>query len=270
MWRHWLQWNARHLGLEPRAQVDDIYSIYGFRNFSEYLVGLEMNFSPAELAFVDRYAGHTGFVLDVGANLGSMALRFSRLRPACEVHAFEPSPDTAERLRLNLTRNGARNVIAHNVALGSQCGTLRLLAHDQVSTMNRLIKSGEKASGSCVDVEVVTLDSFLEKQGNPEVAFLKIDVEGYEGDVLLGARKLLTQRRCKAGLIELCPANLTQVGTSVEQLLDVVEGLEYGLHYLRCDGGIGERVTAETGSHVVLVNVAMIPASAADDHADRT
>ena len=107
--------------------------------------------------------------------------------------------------------------------------------------------------------EVSTIDRFLKLNGEPEVAFLKIDVEGSEADVLRGAALTLMSRRCQAGLIELCPGNLHRVGSSVAELLSVVEQCGWCLHFLNQDGSLGSVVETQGAERIALTNVAMLP-----------
>jgi len=123
-----------------------------------------------------------------------------------------------------------------------------------------LLESHDSKSGSVIEVDVIPLDGFIEEYQLPEVAFLKVDVEGYEAAVLLGATSLLRSRRCHAGLIELCPGNLHAIGSSVSELVNVVQEQGYELRFLDNSGSPGMAVTNENATSVLLTNVALLPA----------
>ncbi len=256
----WIRWNLRHAGVEPCVRLPSGDRVCGFRSFSEFWGGFSMIPGESEVNFIKHHAGKTGVVLDVGANMGCMALTMSRLRPGCMVHAFEPSPETFAGLQANLRRNQATMVVPQRLAAGRQTGRLMFLNDQRSSATNRLLTRGSEAAGPTVEVDVVTLDDFL-GAGGDEVAFLKVDVEGYEPDVLLGARHLLTSGRCKAGLVELCPGNLREAGYSVQDLLSSVAPAGWCLHHLNKDGGPGAVVTVASASGVLLENVALLPKS---------
>jgi len=65
-------------------------------------------------------------VFDCGANIGMATLFFKWLYPDCEIHAFEPDPETFGVLSENVSRNKLRDVSLHNVALVATAGRLDL------------------------------------------------------------------------------------------------------------------------------------------------
>lgn len=109
-----------------------------------------------------------GVALDIGAHVGFwsmwLALEFA------EVHAFEPMPDHAECFERNVA-----GVTLHRHAVGSGVGTAGLNPHPD--------NSGKASIGKGQDVEVRSIDSYRFQ----DVALIKIDVEGYEPEVLEGA-----------------------------------------------------------------------------------
>lgn len=256
----WLKWCFKIFGMRPKIRQPGGGFIGGFRNFSEFWGGFGMVPSSGEIAFIELYAGKDGIMLDVGANLGCMALVLSKCRPLLEAHAFEPSPESYERLKENLRSNGCDSVNAHQLALGRSENSLEFINDPESPATNRFLRSGEASGGApVINVQVTTLDRFLDINQIRQVAFLKIDVEGFEADVFRGAQRLLRECRCHAGLVELCPGNLSRVGASIDDLLKVVEESGYSLFHIQNDGSLGMLVTLETATKVVLENVALIP-----------
>lgn len=124
---------------------------------------------------------------DVGAHIGLHALFASRcVGPAGHVHAFEPSPSTAIRLRHGVALNHANNVTVHELALSDQAGDAVLYDAD-ASAMRTLVPAVSHTTGQPVQCE--TADRMAETLGCPDV--IKIDAEGAEQMVLDGARQLL-------------------------------------------------------------------------------
>jgi FkbM family methyltransferase len=136
---------------------------------------------------------------DVGAHVGELSLLFSRLVGTQGlVHSFEASSATFERLRTICELAGRRNVVLNHLAVAEKEGTVRLYCYDeQHSGWNTLAERPLHAYG--IDVEPVatedttatTIDAYCQETGIPAVDLLKIDVEGAEYQVLLGARRML-------------------------------------------------------------------------------
>lgn len=113
-------------------------------------------------------------VLDIGANLGVMAMQFARM--ARHVHAFEPAPRALRFLRQNVAC--LTNVTVHPIAVGN---------HDGVATFSEHWKLDESAfAEDGIEVRVRTIDSL-----RIDAQFIKIDVEGFEHVVLEGATETL-------------------------------------------------------------------------------
>jgi FkbM family methyltransferase len=141
-------------------------------------------------------------VFDVGANAGELALLFSGLvGPSGAVHAFEPAPAAFAALEAALAQGRATNVVANALALADAPGARRLNCFDGPfhtfnSFADRPLAAYGVAAGAPrpVDVEAVRLDDYCRQQGVARIDLLKIDVEGAELQVLLGARELLAAR----------------------------------------------------------------------------
>nr|WP_249419750.1 FkbM family methyltransferase [Rhabdothermincola salaria] len=132
--------------------------------------------------------------IDVGANSGLHTLRLSRLAPDGTTHAFEPVPDLANRVRLNCEINGRSNVVVHEVALGAKPGVASLNLPEP-STRNRgtasLLRNEKHHGAATLRIPVSTLDSV--ELNSPRL--VKIDVEGFEPDVLEGGTLMLESAR---------------------------------------------------------------------------
>lgn len=134
-------------------------------------------------------------ILDVGANVGQSVDRFSKAFPASTIHAFEPSPTTYAELEAACA--GQRGVTTWNYGVGSRNATLTF-RENEYSVMSSFLEPGAAAWGKVVkstDVEVVTLDSFVQQHGIQTIDILKSDTQGYEYEVLSGARELMKQNR---------------------------------------------------------------------------
>lgn len=132
--------------------------------------------------------GGGGTFFDIGANIGSFTLTASEQRDA-RVHAFEPHPATFRRLKENVEANGRTNVFLHNLALGDSESTV-LLTDKAGSAINHIVSGASQEPGTVV-VQCRRIDTLCEALAVvPE--YVKLDVEGFEYDVLRGFGQLLS------------------------------------------------------------------------------
>lgn len=150
-----------------------------------------------EVRAFNIFAPHARTILDVGANTGVYSLLATRLNPAADVHAFEPHPANATRLRENLALNGATRVHVHETAIGdANCEiSFTVPATGQVSDVASAVSSFSRAHYGIpyrdVRVQQRTIDALVQELGIRSIDFVKIDVEYYETAVLEGAMKTL-------------------------------------------------------------------------------
>lgn len=124
--------------------------------------------------------------VDAGASVGQMAFHAARaVGPTGRVLAFEPAPDRYDDLVDGISINDFDNVTAIPAGLAALPGELRLFLGGSPSMMD------QTKSENTTKVLVHRLDDVLEKHRVDRVRFVKIDVEGLEPEVLLGATRLL-------------------------------------------------------------------------------
>jgi FkbM family methyltransferase len=126
-------------------------------------------------------------VCDIGANAGFYTIALSRyVGPKGSVVAFEPLPQNLRKLRRHLDLNNIENVMVGECALADEKGTASFALGDSDFT-GRLSHDG----GGAFTVATVSLDEVIAEDQLTDPSFLKIDVEGAEAKVLLGARQLV-------------------------------------------------------------------------------
>lgn len=126
-------------------------------------------------------------VFDVGANEGNTAKLYLEHFPKATVHAFEPVKSTFNRLQETLGNDP--RVRLHPVAASDSSGiaTIRKFENSQSSTLNlRLCDNLRTISHGEEQIETCRFDALIPKLGIERIDFMKIDVEGFEKNVLLG------------------------------------------------------------------------------------
>jgi FkbM family methyltransferase len=165
------------------------------------------------------FLGPGDIAIDVGANVGYIsAVAASLVGPSGEVHGFEPLKECYERLRVLQTLNPQYKFVFNNVALGQKQGSLSISYEPRGGSRNASLVE-ESAGSTKLQVPVVRLDDYIFRHIlQPErIKFIKIDVEGFEFPVLLGAREFFAQTPCRPPIIcEIKPWVLQKCGFTLE------------------------------------------------------
>lgn len=150
-------------------------------------------FEPHSMKLWCRYAGMATAILDVGAHTGVYALAAASLRKDIPIHAFEPNPFTAARLRVHKHLNRFEHLVDHPLALGDDEGITEISWNEKPGGH---LSSGATFSATTHWVKapayVYRLDSIQIEYGT--LPLMKIDVEGYELRAVRGMSKLLAAR----------------------------------------------------------------------------
>lgn len=175
-------------------------------------------------------------IIDIGANNGSFAIDFAHLvGDDGKVYAFEPQRLIYYQLCGNVFMNGLDNVYCYNYALGCKNMLVNMddvNYHDTGNVNFGNVKvdkpkeypqdyKGEKYLDDNSVMEL-SLDNFSFK----DIAFIKIDVQGYELNVIKGARKTIEKHRPYL-FVEFEDDLLKETGTSEEELQSYIESLGY-------------------------------------------
>ena len=122
-------------------------------------------------------------LIDLGANIGLFSLFVS---PVCEkVFAVEPTPSHFELLKEVVKLSGKTNIEPHQLAIGTSDGEAEFNIHERNSTMNSFLDCPvDPHSGKPVKVKTQTLNSFIDSLDVDRVGFVKMDIEGFENEVI--------------------------------------------------------------------------------------
>jgi FkbM family methyltransferase len=138
---------------------------------------------------VQRFMGtrSLGALFDVGANVGQTLGHMLRYAPGAEIHSFEPTDGAYATLSAKF--GGRRNVHLQKMALGSAPGTMALQVRTN-SELNTLVPADD-ADGKTQPTEVSTVDEMVARNGISHLDVLKLDVQGWEMEVVRGASRLI-------------------------------------------------------------------------------
>jgi FkbM family methyltransferase len=135
------------------------------------------------LQSIDKYLTKDSVVLDIGANVGNHTVYWGKITKVRKIYAFEPIKATFSILSKNIEINSlVDKVKIYNVGLSDKItkGVVDRYLADNIGGTS----ISESDNG---DLELNRLDNFKEIMEEPLIDFVKIDVEGFEKNVLLGA-----------------------------------------------------------------------------------
>jgi len=213
-----------------------IFSIYrklfargGFVKFNNFLFNCSIrglgiyNYENMEMsgenAFINNYIkkdslkNNSYIVFDVGANRGDYTKLILEKIPDAQIFSFEPHPITYKILSQNLIK--LKKVRLFNCALSSEKGCLELYDYksqdgsSHASLNAEVFTVAHNSETVSHKVEVSTVDLICEKNNIEKIDFLKIDVEGYELDVLKGSKYMIDNDKVKFIQFEFTQLNTT-------------------------------------------------------------
>lgn len=183
-----------------------------------------------------------GTMLDIGANIGTTAIPRLALGDFAVVYAAEPHPANYECLVANVVRNGLEGRLLPDwIAIASWDGEGHLRESTQVGTHHLLLS--DRARPDSTGVPCLTLDSWVKRLGvSPrDITFVKVDVQGWDAHVLMGAPDLRAHRHI-AWQIELSPKLMRHSGIDVRVLCSLAAATFTHMQPLDAGAGVARPV----------------------------
>lgn len=134
-----------------------------------------------------------GVIFDVGANVGEWSKfvmnEYEDMR--YNLFLFEPSLATFNKLKENI--KSRENVTMFPIGFGDKAETLKLFYNNETQGSASILKKGKYFE----DIQIETIDNFCKENNISTIDFLKMDVQGYEYNILIGAKRMLSEGRIK-------------------------------------------------------------------------
>jgi FkbM family methyltransferase len=235
---------ARRAGLTDRPWFEHVFG----RSYFLYKRWLEDPFHDLARRSPELFRG--GNVIDVGANIGYDAVVFARAAELpFRVLAIEPEARNLAMLERSVARHGvAARVRVVRAAVGAADGTARLWRNEDHHGDHRVATQAFRRAHPDAGTEVVplrTVDSLVAEHLDGPVAFVKIDVQGYEPAVLAGMRRTLEANRRIAVAFEYAPDGMRELGEDPEAMLAVLREGGFRLRGLAKNGRTAPASRAE-------------------------
>jgi len=202
----------------------------------DYGYAYPLDVEREEQIFYLKYLREGMIVFDVGANIGEITLLFSRfVGENGKVFSFEACSTTYKKLESICYQSGHNNITLNNLAVSDTIGYVDFYVYpDENSGWNSLAKRPLENYGiniktfRCDKVQSITIDRFCEENNLNHIDLLKIDVEGAEYQVLLGAKQMLRQKAIKCCVFEF-GATTFDMGNTPENIEIYLAHLGYSI-----------------------------------------
>jgi len=187
---------------------------------------------PEIFKFLDSFLSNGMTYCDIGANIGLYSIfAAKRVGPNGKVFSFEPQKETYQRLLENIEMNGLKNIKTINKAVGAYNG-VAIIKQNEDSAKSYIIKNSDEGERCFDKIEVINFDNFVNAEKLYDIDYLKIDVEGYEYNVLQGMTDFLKNKPPKIIQIELYESFLNRNGSSINQVKEFFFTLGYSFFKL--------------------------------------
>jgi len=212
-----------------KAKIFGKYT-YFYRHDDKYIgrrIALE-KYEPYETQLILRQTKIGDTVVDVGANIGYYTVLLAdKVGKNGKVYAFEPDKTNFQILVKNIKENNLKNVVAINAAVGSKEGKLKLYKSEENLGDHKLyethppcghppLKKGEQNYLNEETVKIIKLDDYLKET---KVDLMKIDTQGWEPEVVEGAKELIKKNK-PVMFLEYSPASYKQAKLNGKKMMN--------------------------------------------------
>jgi len=217
-----------------------VYIALKLRNQCDAVIRARLSDGPdsecnGERLLLSKVAPEARYFVDVGANVGTWAKSFlEAMAPNGSGLLFEPSPDTANRVR-EVLRQYASRVEVVEMAVGDASGEATFFAEPQFGECSSLVGGFSSPEARAIKVRITTLDREIEARAIEHVDFLKVDAEGFDLRVLKGAKNALAKERI--GIVQF-EYNFpwAMAGSTLAEAMSFLENCGYTVFLLKADG----------------------------------
>jgi FkbM family methyltransferase len=169
-------------------------------------------------------------IIDIGANIGEFTLIFSELFPNAKIHAFEPLPECFAQLEKRT--KSFKNIYVYNIALGNKKEVKNIFQsswHPASSFKSMTIEHKKNYPKSAINTEIpVFVEKLDEVSFNSDIKnniFIKIDVQGFEDEVIKGG--ILLFKKAKVIVIEVSFLDLYKDEPQFHGIYSLLSSLEF-------------------------------------------
>jgi FkbM family methyltransferase len=195
------------------------------------------SFETSEINFLNDFLKEGDCFIDIGSNIGLFSLYASgKVGPSGQVIAFEPANRTYNRLLENIHLNSLENIKPFQLGLSDRDEVLELnISSSGYEAWNTFVQTTNERFSSKEKVQVKSFDHFLLENAIDvdKISLIKLDVEGFEINVLKGSAGLLSCKNAPAFMVEFTDENAISAGHCCHELYKLL--LQYGYSWYTYD-----------------------------------
>jgi FkbM family methyltransferase len=223
--------------------------LYPTDDLLRYFSGQAFYDDPATIAFLRRIVYPGMIIFDVGAHWGEFSLLTARL--LCgkgEIHAFEPSVESYDRLIHNIDHNKtlSKSIILNHAAIYNTEQEVTLYTFPpHLSGWNSLGRPTMDLPGGGVirptgsePIRSTTIDAYCHANQIARIDLLKIDVEGYEDDVIVGCQEMISKNSIPWVIFEISLDPLRGANKSPLSILQKFTANKFDIFLIANGGGL--------------------------------
>lgn len=212
-------------GTFRKVKRDEIWFDLDLSEYMEWVIYYDLNVEKRDALY--PLVREDMVLFDVGSNIGETLLHFAKMAgPNGRVFGFEPVPETYRKCKRNTELNNFSNLSLNQLALSDKAEILYFEPSGNNNSGGVFLQKNQSAGRE--QVRAITLDEFTDQLGLKKIDIIKIDVEGFEPNVIEGA--VSTIRKYKPLLfIEIDKDNLARQGVTIEQFFNRIVQLDYSI-----------------------------------------
>ena len=171
---------------------------------------------------------NNNIIFDVGANKGQSLERYIKLFKNTFFYSFEPSLEAFKILNLKYKNFG--NIKLFNIALGSEKKKKLFYEYknNELSSFNKINKKFDETKKK-ISVEVDTIDSIFKQNNLKKINLLKMDTQGYEEPILIGAKNSIAEQKIDLIELEIILGDYYEKSSSFKKIEDTLSSGGYRL-----------------------------------------
>ena len=176
-------------------------------------------------------------IFDVGAQYGQTAFEYSKRFNNSKIYSFEPFKESFNILMDNIRE--ITDIQIFNFGFGDSIGTKKFNCNS-FSATNSILETHEEGISTwgtnlletieTIDINVTTIDDFVEQQEINEIDILKIDVQGYEFNVIQGAHRLILKNGVKVIYLEIIIQPTYKNQKHLDEVLNLLRSYDFSLY----------------------------------------